>query len=40
MDEDKNIENSFRDRISTVDDEGKRKWLFPKKPKGKFTNYR
>lgn len=40
MDEDKNIENSFRDRITTVDDEGKRKWLFPKKPKGKFTNYR
>src|SRR5690606_17674876 len=40
MDEDKNIENSFRDRITTVDDEGKRKWLFPKKTKGKFTNYR
>ena len=31
---------SFRNRITTVDDEGKRKWLFPKKPKGKFTNYR
>jgi cytochrome c oxidase accessory protein FixG len=33
-------EDSFRDRITTVDDEGKRKWLFPKKPKGKFFNYR
>lgn len=31
---------SFRNKISTVDDEGKRKWLYPKKPKGKFTNYR
>lgn len=31
---------SFRNRISTVDDEGKRKWLYPKKPKGKLTNYR
>lgn len=33
-------EEAFRDTISTVDAEGKRKWLFPKKPKGKFTNYR
>lgn len=40
MDDDKNKELSFRDRITTVDDEGKRKWLYPKKPKGKFTNYR
>ncbi|PKP44884.1 MAG: cytochrome c oxidase accessory protein CcoG [Bacteroidetes bacterium HGW-Bacteroidetes-12] len=31
---------SFRDRITTVDDEGKRKWIYAKKPKGKFTNYR
>lgn len=33
-------EEAFRDTISTVDAEGKRKWLFPKKPSGKFTNYR
>ncbi len=33
-------DESFRDKITTVNEEGKRKWLFPKKPKGKFTNYR
>lgn len=33
-------DESFRDRITTVDDEGKRKWIYAKKPKGKFTNYR
>lgn len=31
---------TFRDRMATVDQEGKRIWLFPKKPKGPFTNYR
>ncbi len=30
----------FRDRISTVDKTGKRVWIYPKKPSGKFTNYR
>jgi len=38
-DDGKNIVN-FRDRISTVDDEGKRVWIFPKKPKGTFHRYR
>jgi len=33
-------EEAFRDTISTVDEQGKRKWLYPKKPKGKYTNYR
>ncbi|MGB0881597.1 MAG: cytochrome c oxidase accessory protein CcoG [Vicingaceae bacterium] len=33
-------EEAFRDTITTVDEEGKRVWLYPKKPKGKFTNYR
>jgi len=33
-------EEAFRDTISTVDDKGGRVWLYPKKPKGKFTNYR
>lgn len=31
---------SFRDSIATVDKHGKRIWLYPKKPKGKFTNAR
>jgi len=31
---------TFRDRMATVDKEGKRVWVFPKMPKGKFTNYR
>lgn len=31
---------TFRDKITTVNEEGKRKWLYPKEPKGKFTNYR
>lgn len=41
-----NLENenttgeSFRDRIATVDEKGKRKWVFAQKPKGKFYNIR
>ena len=30
----------FRDSIATVDKEGKRVWIYPKKPKGKYYNYR
>lgn len=33
-------EDTFRDRLSTVDDSGKRVWVYPKKPKGNLTNYR
>lgn len=33
-------EESFRDRIATISKEGKRAWIFPKKPKGKFYNKR
>lgn len=33
-------EESYRDHLATVDDKGKRIWVYPKKPKGKFTNYR
>ena len=33
-------EGTFRDRIATVNEKGKRVWIFPKKPKGKFYNYR
>ncbi len=31
---------TFRDSVSTIEQSGKRKWVYPKKPKGKFTNYR
>lgn len=31
---------TFRDSISTIDDKGKRKWVYPKKPKGKYTRWR
>ncbi len=30
----------FRDKLSTVDEKGKRVWLYPKKPKGSYTNKR
>ncbi len=31
---------AFRDSIATVDKEGKRVWVYPKKPSGKFYEYR
>ncbi len=31
---------SFRDKVATVDSKGKRIWLFPQKPKGKYYNAR
>ena len=30
----------FRDSIGTIDKEGKRAWVFPKKPAGKLYKYR
>lgn len=33
-------EKSFRDSLSTLDEDGKRKWIYPKKPSGKFTKWR
>lgn len=30
----------FRDSIGTIDEQGKRSWVFPKKPKGTFFKYR
>lgn len=33
-------DEDFRDSIGTIDEEGKRRWIFPKKPSGKFYNYR
>ncbi|MBJ6119767.1 cytochrome c oxidase accessory protein CcoG [Pontibacter sp. BT310] len=32
--------DEFRDHISTVDEQGKRIWVYPRKPKGKLYNYR
>jgi cytochrome c oxidase accessory protein FixG len=33
-------DESFRDRIATVDEKGKRKWVFAQKPKGKLYRIR
>ena len=39
--ENKNVnDESFRDSLSTVTKEGKRQWIYPKKPSGKFYNAR
>ncbi len=32
--------DSFRDHLTTIDENGKRKWIFPYKPSGKLFNYR
>ncbi|GAB1405684.1 MAG: cytochrome c oxidase accessory protein CcoG [Lentimicrobiaceae bacterium] len=32
--------DDYRDRISTIGTNGKRVWVYPKKPKGKLYNYR
>ncbi len=42
---DKNLTNidspsEFRDRIASINDDGKRNWVFPRKPKGRFYNAR
>jgi len=34
------FDEEFRDTIATVDAEGKRVWIYPKKPKGRFHNAR
>ncbi len=33
-------QDNFRDSIGTINEEGKRAWVFPKKPSGKFYTYR
>ena len=30
----------FRDSIGTINEEGKRNFIYPKKPHGRYTNYR
>ncbi|NGP88806.1 cytochrome c oxidase accessory protein CcoG [Fodinibius halophilus] len=38
---DRRIDNdSFRDHLATVDEEGKRNWIFPKKPSGRYYFWR
>ncbi|RYU95424.1 cytochrome c oxidase accessory protein CcoG [Emticicia agri] len=34
------IDEAYRDSIATVDSEGKRVWVYPKKPNGHYHNYR
>lgn len=34
------FDEEYRDTIATVDDKGKRIWVYPKKPEGKFHNRR
>ncbi len=36
----KQREEKFRDSIATIDEEGHRNFIFPKKPKGRFYRYR
>lgn len=33
-------DESFRNSIATIDEKGKRKWIYPKKPKGRFYRVR
>jgi cytochrome c oxidase accessory protein FixG len=40
MEENKRFEEEFRDSIATVDEKGKRIWIYPKKQLGKFFNRR
>ena len=32
--------DDFRNSVGTMDETGNRKWVYPRKPKGKYTNYR
>ena len=34
------MEENFRDSIGTINEEGKRAWIYPKKPKGRLFEYR
>ncbi len=35
-----NITEEYRDKLATVDKEGRRIWIYPKKPRGRFYNAR
>ena len=34
------MEEKFRDSIATINEEGKRAWIYPKKPSGRYYTYR
>ena len=34
------MDDNFRDSIGTINEEGKRSWIFPKKPSGRYYSYR
>jgi hypothetical protein len=34
------VDQSYRDSIGTIGKDGKRKWVFPTQPKGKYYNAR
>ncbi len=40
MSKDSSNNEAFRDSIGTISQEGKREWVYPKKPSGKFYEYR
>jgi len=40
MENKRQTDESFRDKVSTINKEGKRVWIYPKKPKGKLTRAR
>ncbi len=40
IEEDVKVDESFRDSLATVSKEGKRNWIYPKKPSGRFYNAR
>jgi len=40
FDEHNEKDDVYRDQIATVDSSGKRIWIYPKKPKGRFYDYR
>lgn len=33
-------DQTFRDHINTINENGKRNWIYPQKPKGKLYNFR
>ena len=40
MEKDEVKPEKFRDELATVTKEGKRVWIYPKKPKGRYTTAR
>jgi len=40
LEENDKQQSSFRDSIATIDDDGKRNWIYPKKPKGRYFKLR